>query len=109
MVTKPTKLSSFSQAKRLSKWNVAMRFEFEALQKNGTWYLDLPTLDMNILSNKWVYKIKQRYDGSIDRYKACLVTNGIHQQYGMDYTKSFSSVVKHTTIHIVLALVMHQK
>lgn len=59
---------------------------------------------MNVLSNKWVYKIKRKSDGSLDRCKAWLVGNGFHQQAGLDYTETFSPVVKHTTVRAVLAL-----
>jgi hypothetical protein len=62
---------------------------------------------MNVLSNKWVYKIKKS-NGSIEHYKAHLVANGFHQQEGLDYIEMFSLVVKHTTIHAVLALALHQ-
>lgn len=63
---------------------------------------------MNILSNKWVYKIERHSNDTIDHYKARLVANGFHQHHGLDYTKMFSHVVKHTTIQTVLALAMHQ-
>ena len=79
------------------------------MQKNGTWLLVPPRLDINILPNKWVFKIKRKSYGSIDRYKTCLVANGFHQQEGIDYTETFSPVVKHTTIRIILALVVHHK
>lgn len=46
--------------------------------------------NMNIIPNKWVYKIKRRSDGSIEHYKAWLVANGFHQQEGLDYGKTFS-------------------
>jgi len=62
---------------------------------------------MIILPNKWVFKIKQRPDGSVNQYKARLVANGLHQQDGLDFTKIFSPVVKHTIIRTVIALAIH--
>jgi hypothetical protein len=59
---------------------------------------------MNIIDSKWVYKIKRRADGSLDRYKACLVAKGFKQQYGVDYEKTFSLVVKAVTIRVILSL-----
>jgi hypothetical protein len=78
--------------------------EFNALQRNGTWSLVPFTLNLNVLSNKWVYKIKRHSDGSIEHFKARLVANGFHQQPSLDYNENFSPVVKHTTIRTVFAL-----
>jgi len=64
---------------------------------------------MNILSNKWIFKIKRRLDGSVDRYKVRLVANGFHQQDGLDFTEIFSLVVKHTTIRTIIALAIHHR
>lgn len=51
-----------------------------------------------IISSHWVYKIKNKSDGSIKWYKARLVTKDFAQQYGMDYEETFAHITKMTTV-----------
>ena len=52
------------------KWKKAMNDEFQALLKNQTWDLVPYHEDMNIVTNKWVFQVKYKVDGSTDRFKA---------------------------------------
>jgi len=63
-----------------------MSEEFNALVQNHTWTLVPPPPNVNIVGNKWVYRIKYGPTGSIDRFKVCLVAHGFSQLPGLDYT-----------------------
>jgi hypothetical protein len=59
------------------KWRDAMEVEFQALAKNKTWHLVPRKTGQNIIDCKWVFKIKRKADGSIDRYKSSISCQGI--------------------------------
>lgn len=92
------------QADDHKQWEQAMDEEYDSLIKNRTWTLVEAPVDQRVIDNRWVYKVKQNPDGSIDRYKARLVVRGFTQEYGIDYHETFSPVVKFTSIRAILAL-----
>nr|GEX42909.1 ribonuclease H-like domain-containing protein [Tanacetum cinerariifolium] len=57
----------------------------------------------------WLFKHKFHADGTLSRYKACLVANKSSQQLGVDFDETFSPVVKPATIRTVLILVVSRK
>ncbi|GAU15685.1 hypothetical protein TSUD_109430 [Trifolium subterraneum] len=95
--------TTYAEASTHDCWIKAMQTELNALASNNTWAIvDLPA-GIKPIGSKWVYKIKRKADGSIDRYKARLVAKGYNQVEGVDYFETFSPVEKMTTIRTILA------
>lgn len=61
---------------------------------------------MKVISCKWVYKVKYSSDGTISRLKARVVANGFHQTPSIDFSKTFSPVVKAQIIRIIMNVVV---
>jgi hypothetical protein len=84
-LVKPT---CFSNAITITEWRNAMQVDFNALLQNHTWSLVPPMTIKNVVSCKWVFKLKRKADGSVERHKARLVAKGFHQEAGLDYGDS---------------------
>uniref|UniRef100_A0A2N9GDP6 CCHC-type domain-containing protein n=1 Tax=Fagus sylvatica TaxID=28930 RepID=A0A2N9GDP6_FAGSY len=103
-VTAISEPSSFHQANQNPYWQEAMFAELAALEANNTWTLTPLPPGKHPIGCKWVYKVKLKFDGSLERYKAKLVAKGYTQQEGLDYSKNFSPVAKFSTVRTLLAV-----
>ncbi|KAJ0836346.1 putative RNA-directed DNA polymerase [Helianthus annuus] len=99
----------FRTASKSPHWMNAMQEEIKALQRNNTWSLVPRPASANIVGSKWVFRTKYHSDGSIDRHKARLVAQGFTQIPGIDFSHTFSPVVKASTVRVVLSLAVINK
>jgi len=65
--------------------------------------------DAVVVGCRWVYTLKYRPDGSVDRYKARLVAKGFTQTYGVDYFETFSPVARLNSIQILFSIVVNME
>jgi hypothetical protein len=89
-------------------WQNAMQAELQALKENHTWNIVPCPPTVKPIGSKWVFSVKLRSDGSLDRYKARLVALGYKQEYGVDYEETFAPVAKMTMVRTILAIAASQ-
>ncbi|XP_020417933.1 uncharacterized protein LOC109948655 [Prunus persica] len=99
--------NSVTEALEDPKWKEAMNEEMRALQKNVTWELVPLSHRKKTVVCMWIYTVKLKADGSIERYKVRLVAIGYTQIHGIDYEKTFAPVAKINTIKVLWSLAIN--
>ena len=81
---------SFEEATQNPDWKKAMDTELSALEQNQTWTITNLPSGCKTIGWKWVFKVKHKADGSVERHKARLVAKGFTQLEGMDFHDTFA-------------------
>ncbi|GKV18635.1 hypothetical protein SLEP1_g28985 [Rubroshorea leprosula] len=96
---------SYQESSSNPLWQQAMQDELQALDKTHTWDLVNLPANKSLVCCKWVYKIKTRSDGSVERYKAHLVAKGFTQEHGIDYEETFAPVAHPTSVRSLIVII----
>lgn len=75
-----------------------MQEEYDILIKNKMWDLVPRTSNVNIIYFMWIFWHKNKFNVSFEQHKTRLVGDGKSQKAEVDYDKTFSHVMKPTTI-----------
>ena len=84
-------------------WIEAMMDEYQSLMQHDVFDV-VPVTDQKLVTSKWIFSIKKRDDGEIERFKARVVARGFTQKYGVDYDEIFSPVVDRDVVRLALVL-----
>ena len=104
----PTTIEEAKTRPDWSRWEEAINAEFKSLDNTHTWNVVDRRKDTNVVSCKWVFKIKKNAVGEIDKYKARLVARGFTQQYSVDYNETYAPVARLTSLRLILVIAAHQ-
>jgi hypothetical protein len=72
--------------------------------RNEVWEIVPRPKSKDVVSSRWLFKIKHAVDGSIEKYKARFVARGFSQKEGIDYEETFAPVARYTSIRTIIAL-----
>lgn len=86
-----------------------MKTEYEALITNKTWILVARPKDKQILTNRWVFKVKRTQDSLNEKYKARLVARGYTQKKGINYEEVFAPVARYEIIRTLFAAAVNDE
>jgi hypothetical protein len=89
--------------------NDSMIEEYHPIIKNDVWEVVPRPKNKDVVSSKWIYKIKHAADRRIEKHKATFVARGFSQKEGIDYEETFSHVAIYTSIRTIIALVAKMK
>ena len=101
IVTEP---SSFEEAVEDPAWVDAMVEEYDSIVRNNAWEIVPRPKGKSVVGLRWIYKVKQTADGSVEKYKARFFPRGFSQIEGIDYEETFSPVARYSSIRTILAL-----
>ena len=101
IVTEP---SSFEEAVEDPTWVDVTVEEYDSIVRNSAWEIFPRPEGKLVVGSRWIYKVKQDDNGSIEKYKAIFVAWGFSQIKGIDYEETFAPVARYSSIRTILAL-----
>jgi hypothetical protein len=82
LVEEPT---FFEESIQRKEWVDSMTKEYQSIMKNKVWEIVPRPKNKDVVSSRWLFKIKHVVDGSIENYKARFVARVFSQKEGIDY------------------------
>ena len=96
--------SSFQEASEQQVWREAMMEEYSSIMKNDVWEVVPQPVGKSMVGSRWIYKIKQAADGSVDKFNSHFVAKGFSQKEGIDFGEIFAPVERYSFIRVVISI-----
>lgn len=109
VIDKPKTYAEALRSLKADKWQASMQFEYDSLMQNNAWRLAPLPAWRKATKCKWVYKVKSKPNGEIERFKARLVTKGYSQVEEIDYSETHAPVIKFDALRIIYAMITKEK
>ena len=78
--------------------------EYDSIVNKSAWVIVPRPVDKAVVGSRWIHKVKQVVDGSVEKYKARFVAQGFSHIEGIDYEETFAPVARYSSIRAILAL-----
>ena len=99
-----TEPSSFEETAQEPTWVDAMVEEYDSIVRNNAWDIVPRLVGKLVVGSRWIYKVKQAANGSIENYKERFFSWGFSQIEGIDYEEAFAPIARYSSISTILAL-----
>ena len=99
-----TESSCFEETLEKPAWVDEMVEEYKSIVKNSVWEVVPRPSDKSVVGLRWIFKVKQKTNKIIGKYKARFVVKVYSQVEGIDYEETFSLVEGYSSIRSILGL-----
>jgi len=78
--------------------------EYNSIIWNNVWDVVPRPQGKSVVSSRWLYKVNQTTNDSVEKHKASFIARGFSQVEGINYDDTFSPVARYSSIRSMLAL-----
>jgi len=101
-MTAPLTLKEAQRRPDWSLWKAAIKDEMEGLNEMKCYQDCIVPKGAKVVDSRWVFEIKTKSDGSLERYRARLVAKGFSQIGGLHYFETSSPVAQMNSVKIFM-------
>ncbi|KAH9459513.1 hypothetical protein Pst134EA_033031 [Puccinia striiformis f. sp. tritici] len=86
------------------EWREAAGYEMKKFEELDVWVAVDPFKGMKVLGARWVFSIKRKVDGTIDKFRARYVAKGFNQQLGVDCNETYAPTASLNTLRLLISM-----